>query len=413
MDSPRQKVPRMQLDLFQSIQKAYVSGPVSNNELYEHLVETGAVDRAELESLQPVGREGKKYQCAKRRVRWTQQTLKKLGFLEPAGARGHWRLTEAGRRGLTPAKPRQVLLGFSTQLGVALWASCDDVFPNLNEPISLCLTSPPFPLARPRNYGNVSEHLWVDWLCARLEPIVKHLIPGGSVILHVSNDIFLPKSPARSLCCERLIIALYERLGLFKMDSHVWHNSCRPPGPIQWASKERVQLNAAWDPVYWLTNDPSKVRSDNRRILEPHTEQHIKLMRRGGERTARSNGDGSHRVRVGAYGKETEGRIARNVLTMRHNCASQDRYKAYCRELGLPAHGASMPLALAKKYVQFLTVKGELVVDPFGGGLTTGLAAEELGCHWMLTELMGEHVMGGAGRFHGAEGFKDYMTPEI
>lgn len=401
----------MQLDLFKSLQKAYVQGPVSNDDLYEQLVADGVIDRSKLDEKQIVGSAGKEYKCLKRRVRWAQQTLKKRGLLESAGERGRWRLTEAGRRGLTPAQPRKVLVAFSTKLGLALWASCDDVFANLDAPISLCLTSPPYPLARPRAYGNPTEAEYVDWLCARLEPIVKHLMPGGSIVLNISNDIFLSKSPARSMYCERLLIALHERLGLWLMDRHVWNNPCRPPGPMQWASKERIHLNVAWEPVYWLTNDPSRVRANNQRVLEPHTEKHLKLMRSGGERSARSSGDGAHRVRVGAYGNETAGRIPKNVLTVRHNCASQDQYKAYCRSLGLPAHGASMPLALAKKYVEFLTEKDDLVVDLFGGGLTTGLAAEELGRYWVVTELMGEHVMGGAGRFHGADGFEDYMTP--
>lgn len=401
----------MQIDLFKTLHKAYEHGPISNDDLYEQLVDQGVVAQAEMDAVQPVGRSGKQYKCAKRRVRWAQQSLKKMGLLESAGDRGRWRLTEAGRRGLTPAQPRKVLIAFSTKLGVALWASCDDVFASLDAPISLCLTSPPYPLARPRAYGNPTEAEYVDWMCARLEGIVKHLMPGGSIVLNISNDIFLSKSPARSMYCERLLLALHDRLGLHLMDRHVWHNPCRPPGPMQWASKERIHLNVAWEPVYWLTNDPSRVRSNNQRVLEPHTEKHLKVVRSGGERTARSSGDGAHRVRVGAYSKETAGRIPKNVMTVRHNCTSQDQYKAYCRSLGLPAHGASMPLTLARRYIAFLTEPDDLVVDPFGGGLTTGVAAEELGRPWVVTELMGEHLMGGAGRFHGADGFEDYMTP--
>ena len=71
-----------------------------------------------------------------------------------------------------------------------------------------------------------------------------------------------------------------------------------------------------------------------------------------------------------------------------------------------------MPLALAKKYIAFLTMPDDLVVDPFGGSLTTAKACEELGRSWITTELMGQYLVGGASRFHGANGFKDYMTEE-
>lgn len=402
----------MQLDLFKSVQKAYIKGPVSNDALYEDLVRNGNLAREELEEATPIGRDGKQHKTCKRRVRWIQQTLKRMGVLEPAGARGHWQLTAAGRRGLTPAESGRALVAFSTRLGVALWASCQDVFTDLNAPISLCLTSPPYPLARARSYGNVAEPLYVDWLCLMLEPIVKHLLPGGSIVLSISNDIFMPRSPERSMYCERLLLAMHDRLGMRLMDRQVW-NSNKPPGPLQWASKERVHMNVAWEPVYWLSNDPLRVRSNNQRVLEPHTEKHLKLIRRGGESIKRSNGDGSQRVRIGAYGRETAGRIPRNLTTMSHNCQDQARYKAYCMAQGIQSHGASMPLALAKKYIAFLTEPDDLVVDPFGGSLTTAKACEELGRPWISTELMGEYVMGGASRFHGAEGFQDYMTPTM
>ena len=246
-----------QIDLFQTVQKAYVSGSLANADLYEHIVQKGVLKTEQLAICDIQDKTGRKYCSAKREVRWIQQTLKKLGLLENAGKRGEWRLTARGRRGVTPAQPRQVLLGFSTALGIALWGSCSDVFSKLDEPVSLCLTSPPYPLARARAYGNPDEAQFVDWICTMLEPIVKSLMPGGSVVLNVSNDIFLKGSPARSLYRERMVLALHGRLGLFKMDELVWHNPCKPPGPMQWASKERFQLNVAWEPVYWCTGSPT------------------------------------------------------------------------------------------------------------------------------------------------------------
>lgn len=396
----------MQIDLFSNVQQAYARGPVSNDDLYQGLVRNGTLERSELDEQQKVGRLGAVHRCTKRKVRWVQQTLKQMGILESTGARGRWQLTDEGKRGLTPAPVRRILLGFSTTLGVALWASCSDVFARLDQPIALCLTSPPYPLAAPRAYGNPNEAQFVDWICAMLEPIVKNLMPGGSIALNVSNDIFLSKSPARSLYRERMVLALHDRLGLYKMDEIVWHNPCKPPGPMQWASKQRFQLNVAWEPVYWFTNDPLLVRSNNQRVLEPHTDKHLAHVRKGGSNTKRVNGDGSNRVRLGAYSQETAGRIPRNLMSIRHNCRDQALYKAHCDQAGLPRHGASMPLALASKLVEFLTEPDDLVVDPFGGSFTTGKACELLGRRWLSTELMGEYVAGGASRFQSAEGFE-------
>lgn len=89
-----------------------------------------------------------------------------------------------------------------------------ELFSDLDEPVHLCVTSPPFPLRIQRGYGNVDEAKWVDFITQALEPIVKNLVPGGSVVLNVSNDIFEAKSPSRSLYVERMVLALHDRLGL-------------------------------------------------------------------------------------------------------------------------------------------------------------------------------------------------------
>ena len=81
--------------------------------------------------------------------------------------------------------------------------------------------------------------------------------------------------------CERLLLALHDRLGLRLMDRLIWENRSKPPGPFQYASKARTQLNVVYEPIYWLTNNPHAVKSNNRRVLLEHTEKHLKLIRQG------------------------------------------------------------------------------------------------------------------------------------
>ncbi|MBU6264007.1 MAG: hypothetical protein KGM39_04440, partial [Actinomycetales bacterium] len=209
-------------------------------------------------------------------------SLKAMGVLEPTGKRGEWRLSADHTDKLPKIQNGKVLLAFATDLGVALWGSCIDVFGRGldGDSISLCLTSPPYPLAVPRAYGNPAESEYVDWLCTALEPIAKHLKPGGSICLNVSNDIFLSQSPARSLYRERLVLALHDRLGLYKMDELIW-SSNKAPGPVRYASITRQHLNVAYEPIYWFTNDPAKCTSNNRRVLLPHTKAHARYMHSG------------------------------------------------------------------------------------------------------------------------------------
>lgn len=385
----------MQLNLF-AVLDTYQAGSQINAQTYEQLGQACGIKAEAWGERQPVGQAQQQHNPLKRRVRWYQQTLKRLGLLEPvAGKRGHWQPTKEGRRtieqrqqDLEPCAPGLVQLGFSSELGMALWADCKDAFSRIDEPVHLVLTSPPYPLARQRDYGGPDRGEYVDWLCACLEPVVARLAPGGSLFLNVSNDIFEAGSPARSLYRERLVLALHERLGLSKMDEWIWHNPSKAPGPVAWASKRRVQVNTAWEPIYWFTNDPQACFADNRRVLQPHTERHARLIASGGTKSAAVFADGANRRRVGSFGAPTDGRIPRNLQTVPHNCPSQAGLRAWAKTEGIPIHGATMPLALAEHVVRFASEAGQLVADPFGGWATTALAAERNARRWLITERM-------------------------
>lgn len=250
----------------------------------------------------------------------------------------------------------------------------------------------------------------MDFICRALEPICRNLARGGNVALNIGQDCFASGLPARSLHIERTVLALHDRLGLSLMDRLVWHNPARPPGPVQWASKSRQQLCVGWEPVLWFTNDPAACIADNRRVLQPHTQRHLRLVEKGGEPRATNYGDGAYRLRQGSFGSPTAGAIPRNVLQFTHNSGQHTAHRKAAIGRGLPTHGACMPLALARFLVEFLSRKDDLVVDPFGGWLRSALAAEEAGRRWMVSELMGEYVAGGAIPFSQKEGFQQYFS---
>ena len=381
---------------------------LTNRELFEQLALQLDIPEEAVNTRAPVGKSGKAHNLFERKVRWHQQTLKRLGVLEHV-ERGAWRLSGSAKKELTPAPRRAVMLAFSTDLGCALWANAEDVFSGLGEQITLAFTSPPYPLAKQRAYGNVDQNTYIDWLLPILEPIVAHLRPGGSVVLNVGNDIFEPGSPARSLYVERLTLALHDKLGLHLMERFIWHNPSKPPGPVQWASIRRVHHNTAYEHVLWFTNEPSLVVADNRRCLREHTDKHRRFVEAGGMRQAASYSGGAYTLREGSYSAKTEGAIARNVLTIAHKDSDQQPARDFAVRNGLPEHPALMPSRLAEHFVRFLSEMGDLIVDPFGGWATTGRGAELHGRRWLVTERCREYLIAAAERFRGAAGFKSSM----
>jgi len=404
-----------QQDLFAHVGAAYAEAPdgaLDNAGLYNLVAERAGIDAEKLDTRVPIGHAGALRSPLKRKIRWYQQTLKSLGVIERVpGERGIWRLTEKAGKDLHKAAAGVKLVAFSTDLGIAVWGRCQDVFRGLGEPIALCVTSPPYPLRQARAYGNPDEARYVDFICEALEPIVRNLIPGGSIVLNISNDIFEPKSPARSLYVERLILALHDRLGLALMDRMPWVNLSKPPGPTYWSCVNRVQLTTAYEPVFWFTNDPACVRSDNRRVLEPHTDRHRRLMQAGGAQRAATYGDGAYKIRPDSYGRITEGKIPRNVIQRGHSCNDTKAYRDHAAALGLPAHGAMQPSSIPDFFIRFLTEPDDLVVDTFGGTIRTGLTAERLGRRWMVTEWILEYLRGAAELFRDFAGFE--MHPAL
>jgi len=384
-------------------------GEVANDELYRSVKAPLGLSDADLERRDPVGKAGQRHNLQLRRVRWMQQTLKHLGVIERVpGRRAVWRLRAAEDNELTPAREGMALLGFSTRLGLALWASCD-ALKDLNEPIAAIITSPPYPVAKGRLYGRWTAADLIDFVCRVIEPLVGKMLPGASLVVNVSQDVFEPGSPARSTYVEELTLAMCKRFGLSLMDRIVW-SSPKAPGPVRWASITRQQLNVAWEPCLWFTNDPIRCFADNRRVLQPHSDKQLRLMEAGGERRNAAYQDGAHRLRAGrSFANWTSGAIPKNVLHIAQQDSEIRQLREKVRLAGLPMHGALMPLRLASFLVRFLTREGDLVVDPCAGWGTVARAAEDAGRRWIVTEKMAEFVAAQALRLANAVGFRSHV----
>ena len=408
-----------QLDLFAAVASVYADcdGQLHNSDLYARVVNLTHMDPSGLDTRIPIGSSGALHSPLKRRVRWIQQSMRQMGILRRIeGRRGIWELSvsagkDKGGNLLHHALPGIKLVAFSTRLGMAIWGKNTEVFRSLDEPVALILSSPPYPLRNPRAYGGPVVSEYTDFICESLAPLLRNLMPGGSVLLNVGCDVFEPNSPARSVYLERLVIALHDRLGLSKMDTHPWVNYSRPPTPTYWACRQRVQLKASYENLLWFCNDPLRVRSDNRRVLMPHTPRHQRLMESGGEKRTSTYGDGAHRIRPSDFGRITPGRIPGNVIEKGHQCRDTITYRRHAKDLGLPIHGAMQPSYISDFYIRFLTTEDDLVIDHFGGTARTGLSAERLGRRWIVAEWIVQYLRGGAELFRSFDGF--WLNPAL
>lgn len=165
-------------------------------------------------------------------------------------------------------------------------------------------------------------------------------------------------------------------------------------------------MNVGYEPVLIFCNDPVRCVADNRRVLQPHSKRHAQLLAAGGEVRTAAYGDGAYKLRPGSFGNLTAGKIPKNLISISHVSKEVEKTRKAAKDLGLPVHGALMPVKLARLLVEFLTPPGGLVLDPFGGWLSTALACEEAGYPWIALEKMAEYVAGGGIRLSGRPGFR-------
>lgn len=383
-----------QLSLLTAITDAYFEAPgaLDNASLYANVARKVGLSESEANKQSVVDETGIKHKLFFRSVRWVQQSLRQKKLLTNI-SRGVWELTGNARIKLHAIAEGKRVIAMSTKLGICLWAKSDNVFNEvIDEPLHLVLTSPPYPLKISRAYGNVRLEEYVDFICRIFEPIVEKMAKGASICLNVSNDIFVSGMPARSTYLERLVIALEDRLQLYKMDTLIWQSN-KPPGPLAWASKKRYQLNVYYEPILWLCNSPMDCFADNRRVLMPHEKQHKSFMENGGLRKAQTNADGNYIKKKGAFGRVTEGKIPKNVmLQFANNCDEGLAVSEWAKQHKIPAHSAKMPESLSRFLIEYLTEPGQTVIDPFAGTLTTGQSAEKTGRKWICIEMIWEYI---------------------
>lgn len=65
----------------------------------------------------------------------------------------------------------------------------------------------------------------------------------------------------------------------------------------------------------------------------------------------------------------------------------------------MKVHPARFPAALPEFFLKFLTLPGDIVLDPFAGSNTTGRVAETLDRRWVAVDVEDAYVRASAIRF--------------
>jgi site-specific DNA-methyltransferase (cytosine-N4-specific) len=132
------------------------------------------------------------------------------------------------------------------------------------------------------------------------------------------------------------------------------------------------------------------------------------LLKRGYKAKKRPSG---HDIST-KFQRDNGGSIPPNLIQLA-NTDSNGVYLRECRKRGIKPHPARYPEQLVKFFLEFLTDRGDLVVDPFSGSNVTGAVCDASERIWLACEIESRYVEGSAIRFESGPLFQDQPAARL
>lgn len=258
--------------------------------------------------------------------------------------------------------------------------------------IQAVITSPPYALHFKKEYGNVDKSRYVEWFLPFATEIKRILKPDGSFVLNIGGS-YNSGSPTRSLYHFKLLIALCDDLGFHLAQECFWYNPAKLPAPAEWVNVRRIRIKDSVEYVWWLS--PTEwPKADNQAVLVPYSDDMERLIQKGYRAKKRPSG---HNI-TEKFRKDHNGSIPANLIS-RGNNESNSEFLRACTARGLKLNPARYPPALPEFFLKLLTMRDDIILDPFAGSNTTGYVAESLNRRWISIELNEDYLHASALRF--------------
>jgi len=232
--------------------------------------------------------------------------------------------------------------------------------------------SPPYPNAE-RNYGVWKTSEYIEKITPFIDGAKHALKDDGFLVINVKANREKKtgkSSPRRSLVIEKLAIMLEEKWGLYCVDIEIWVKGNPAPTGLRCACQDAYEQNL-WFSVApkWEINIDAIRRPYEAHSLETYNDYEYK---------PRSNGLTYVRKKKRIQANPL-GALPQNVI-----------YGGVSALKGM--HQAVQPLYLPEKYIKATTQEGDIVVDPWLGSGTTGVAAISLGRKFIGFDVFQEYI---------------------
>lgn len=239
-----------------------------------------------------------------------------------------------------------------------------EVLKDFTGQVDLIVTSPPYADARKKHYDSVHPDDFVDWFMTFHEPFYEALKPTGSLVINIKDKVV---NGVRHRYVWRMIEALSDR-GWLAIEDYIWHKTNPMPG--YWPNR----LRDGWEYCFHLAKTPKPFFNADavRQPIGDWVDSRLKNL--GENDLSRHNS-----VNESGFGRDISKWVDKKTVLPSNviSLALVGKNKG---------HPAVFPVGLPAFFIKLLCPEDGLVVDPFGGSGTTGIAALELGRRSILID---------------------------
>lgn len=238
--------------------------------------------------------------------------------------------------------------------------------------IKLLYGSPPYPNAT-RDYGVWKSQEYISKISPFLDAALPRLRKDGFIVINVKANREKSRNgncTTRSLVIERLAIMMEEYWGLYCVDIEIWVKENPVPTGLRSACQDAYEQNL-WFSISpkWSINLDAIRRDYSTHSVRTYEEYEYK---------PRANGLTYVRKNKIIH-PNPNGALPKNVIS-----------GGVSSKVGV--HQAMQPLYVPVKYIKATTCENDLVVDPWMGSGTTGIAAISLKRRFIGFEVNNEYV---------------------
>lgn len=250
--------------------------------------------------------------------------------------------------------------------------------------IDLIVTSPPYADRRKSVYEGVHPNKYVDWFLPISKQLYRILKSNGSFILNIKENV---KNGERQTYILNLILAL-KKQGWMWTEEYCWYKKNCHPG--KWNNRFRDSWERC---LHFTKNKKFKMYQDSVKVpIGDWSKTRFKSMSKK-DFTRSVSGTNSKFGRNVSKWLNKRKVYPHNVLDFENEHYVEPttviHFATACSNRN---HSAAFPLELPTWFMKLFTRKGNVILDPFMGIGTTGMAAVLLERNYMGVEISGEYI---------------------